>query len=133
ESCQVLLREPRGHFDRYVWTFSKGAPNKNEVPVDTALRETREEMARSPEIIGHIPGVFEGGNTSSANYFYLMFDDDPSHDPAAKFGWETNAVRWASHEKARELISESTNEGGRGRDLETLEAAYREFERLKPA
>src|SRR5437879_10429948 len=40
---RVLLREPTGHYDRYVWTFSKGRPEPGESPEDTAIRETREE------------------------------------------------------------------------------------------
>ncbi|MGH9919337.1 MAG: NUDIX hydrolase, partial [Nitrososphaerales archaeon] len=33
---QVLLREPKDHFDGYVWTFPKGAPDMDEHPVETA-------------------------------------------------------------------------------------------------
>jgi len=129
---EVLLREPKNHFDGFHWTFSKGAPNKEEHPVVTALRETFEETGHKPEIIGHVPGVFRGGNTASANYFYVMLDNDDVVDRTAMDqNGETNDVRWVSEEEAHQLISMSTNSAGRDRDLRTLEAAYREFERLR--
>ncbi len=130
----VLLREPKNHFGGFHWTFSKGAPDKvkDKHPVDTAIRETLEETGHRPEIIGHVRGVFQGGVMGSANYFYVMLDRDGIVDTTAmERNGETNAVRWVSKEEAHRLISESTDEGGRDRDLRTLQAAYDEFERLK--
>ena len=44
---EILLREPRNHFDGYVWTFPKGRPEKEqrpgETPEETAFREVLEE------------------------------------------------------------------------------------------
>jgi 8-oxo-dGTP diphosphatase len=130
EQGQVLLREPANHFGGYVWTFSKGQRNLEEHPVDTALRETLEETGYQPEIIGHVPGTFRGGLTKSANCFYLGFDTNGQVDPrAVKRNKETQAIQWATHAAAMDLIS-LTTDSGRCRDLRTLAAAYAEFEGL---
>ena len=127
---QVLLREPAGHFGGYVWTFSKGHANKGEHPVDTALRETREETGYSPLIIGHVPGTFRGGSQNSANNFYLAFDaNGPVDRKAVERNKETWAVCWASYEEAVKLLSKTTDTG-RERDLKTLAAAYVEYDRI---
>jgi 8-oxo-dGTP pyrophosphatase MutT (NUDIX family) len=131
---EVLLREPMNHFDGYHWTFAKGKPDKDEHSVDTALRETLEETGHRPEIIGHIPEVFRGGNVGAANYFYVMLDHGGIVDRTAMDrNGETNDLRWVSREEARRLISETTNSSGRARDLRILDAAYNEFERLTSA
>lgn len=119
---EVLLREPTGHFDGYVWTFSKGRGNAGEHPVDTALREVLEETGCRPAVVGHVPGVFTGGRVGSHNYFYLMHDATGELDESAR-DRETSAVRWAGIDEARGLIGMTTNSGGRARDLATLEAA----------
>ena len=126
EDGEVLLREPAGHFDGYVWTFAKGASLSGEHPVETALREVREETGCDPMVIGHVPGVFTGGVVGSHNYFYVMVQIGNRTDEfAMRRDGETASIRWASYDDARELVSLSTNTGGRKRDLATLEAAYK--------
>jgi 8-oxo-dGTP diphosphatase len=127
---QVLLREPMNHYGGFHWTFSKGAPDPHEAPVETALRETLEETGYRPAIVGHVPGAFQGGVMGSYNYFYVMLNDSVFDEAAMKKNGETNAVCWVSEEEARGLIAESTDQGGRQRDLATLEAAFVEFRRL---
>ena len=124
---RVLLREPLNHYDGYVWTFSKGKPDIGERPVDTARRETLEETGYLGEIVGHVPGVFKGGVTGSANYFYLMRvrEDAVVDSSVRETNGETASVRWVEPDEARALISQSTNFGGRERDLEILDAAVR--------
>jgi len=130
EDGQVLLREPANHFGGYWFTFSKGRAEKGEHPVDTALRETLEETGYKPDIIGHIPKTFIGGSMNSANNFYLAFDTQGQVDPkAVERNKETWSIRWATHEEAVKLIDKTTD-SGRKRDLETLHAAYEEFEKI---
>jgi 8-oxo-dGTP pyrophosphatase MutT (NUDIX family) len=125
---RVLLREPSGHFDDYHWTFAKGASNPGEHPVDTALRETREEMGHCPVIIGHLRGAFSGSRVGATAYYYLMLDSNGMVDPEAmQRNRETNNVRWATYQQAKELISQTTNSGGRARDLKTLDTAFKEW------
>ena len=40
---------------------------------------------------------------------------------------ETSTLRWATEDEAKSLIKQSTNRGGRDRDLEILEAAFRVY------
>ena len=114
---RVLLREPRGHFDGYVWTFPKGRPEAGETPAEAALRETLEETGVPAEIQEKIPGIFPGGITE--NVYFLM---RPSGEAVAP-GKETASLRWAKPEEARTLISETTNPTGKRRDLAVLEKA----------
>lgn len=125
EAGEVLLREPAGHFDGYVWSFPKGASLSGEHPAETALREVREETGCDPVLVGHVPGTFTGGVVGSHNYFYVMQQTGSRFDEAVvRRDGETASVRWASYDDARKLISLSTNIGGRKRDLATLDAAY---------
>jgi 8-oxo-dGTP diphosphatase len=118
---RVLLREPKNHFDGYVWTFPKGRPNHGESPERAALREVLEESGVNARIIGQVPGSFEGGITE--NFYYLMRPVTTGHP----LDDETEAVRWATPEEAKTLIARTTNSTGRRRDLKVLEAAVLEF------
>ena len=74
--ARVLLREPSSHFDGYHWTFPKGASEPGEHPVDTALREVFEETGHRPDVVGHVPGAFRGGQHSVIEL--LLRDARPS-------------------------------------------------------
>ena len=43
EDGKILLREPKGHYGGYVWTFPKGRADEGESAREAALREVREE------------------------------------------------------------------------------------------
>lgn len=118
---RVLLREPKNHYDGYVWTFPKGRPNPGENPEEAALREVLEESGVTAEIVGQVPGSFMGGTTE--NFYYLMRPVTTGHP----LDDETAQVRWATHEEAKALIAKTTNATGRKRDLEVLEAAVLAF------
>lgn len=129
---RVLLREPRDHYDGYHWTFPKGTPEAGERAVDTALREVWEETGYRAVVVGHVPGAFTGGFTVSVNCFYLMRPTDgPVDQEVVLADGETWAVRWATRHEAGLLIAESTNAGGRQRDLDTLEAAFEAHRRTR--
>jgi 8-oxo-dGTP diphosphatase len=116
---KILLREPRNHFDGYVWTFPKGRKNPGETREVTALREVLEETGVKAEIKERLPGVHEGGTTENI-YFLMSFVED-----TGKFDRETQSVRWVTPEEAKDLISMTTNQTGRKRDLRVLEEALR--------
>lgn len=131
---RVLLREPRHHYGGFVWTFPKGGPEGDEHPAATALRETWEETGLSPEIVGHLSGVFRGSAVASSNYFYVMYvDRDDLPDEAVSDKPETASLRWVHPDAAPALLSRTTEPEGRARDLRTLEAAVGEFGRLVAA
>lgn len=114
---KVLLREPGGHFDGYVWTFAKGRPNPGETPEEAAPREVQEETGVRARIVREIPGAFDGGTTR--NRYFLMSPVDQVAGPLH----ETSSVRWVTPEEARALIGLTRNVAGRQRDLAVLEAA----------
>ena len=123
EYSRVLLREPKGHFGGYVWTFAKGGADPRESPEEAALREVREETGIEAEIVAEVPGWFVG--TTSDTQFFVMrpiVDHSDFHE-------ETASVRWVSFEEAAGLISRTHSKTGKARDLEILaaaQAAYRE-------
>jgi 8-oxo-dGTP pyrophosphatase MutT (NUDIX family) len=124
---RVLLREPTNHFDNYVWTFAKGAPDGDETPQQTALREVREETGVEAEIVGLVPGVFEGGTGTTV--FFLMAR--VAEEPLAKAKRETSQIRWATQDEAKALIALTTNPIGRKRDPAVLEAAFTEWRKRR--
>jgi 8-oxo-dGTP pyrophosphatase MutT (NUDIX family) len=118
ERGHVLLREPAGHFDGYVWTFPKGRPEPGESGEEAALREVREETGVVARIVRPVPGDFAGGTTSNRYYLMEPVDLGGEPDPA-----ETSAVCWVDPDQARVLLARTTNSTGLRRDLAVLEAA----------
>ena len=125
-SCgQVLLREPAGHYKGDVWTFAKGKPALGESPQQTALREVLEETGYRAAITAKIPGSFDGKSTS--NEYFLMI---PVKD-TREFDGETQAIRWATGEEARQLIQLNRKQSRRRRDLRVLKLALALFRYLE--
>lgn len=114
---RVLLREPKGHFGLYVWTFPKGGPEEGETPEETAVRETQEETGLGVEVLERIPGSFSG--TTSDNVYFLMRPTGQVGEPDD----ETATLRWATPDEARDLIRMTKTPEGVKRDLDVLEAA----------
>lgn len=128
---RFLLREPAGHFDGYRWTFAKGGlDHEAEKPTKAALREVAEETGIKGEILGYVPGEHkipaQGDYKGSSNYYFLMKSAGASVLPQ---DMETASTKWASYEDAKKLISQTTNPHGRTRDLNVLEAAYKEIQK----
>ena len=120
---RILLREPKKHYDNYVWTFPKGRPKEMQKPgetqEETALREFLEETGVKAEIKERLPSVYEGGTTETIFFLMSLIED------TGKFDGETQSVRWVTAEEAKDLISMTTNPMGRKRDLRVLEEALR--------
>ena len=124
KSGQVLLVEPSGHFDGYVWTFPKGRPNPGETAEEAALREVLEESGVFARIVGLSPKVYNGGTTQ--NLYFLM-------RPVAETGnWsaETHSVRWVTPLEAADMIGKTTNPDGKLRDIAVLHDALELMGRL---
>lgn len=113
----MLLRKPRGEFDGYAWTFTKGRPDPGESEEEAALREAQEETGHTCEIVARVPGSFAGSITS--NVYFVMRSTGKNGEPDC----ETEAVRWATPKEAAKLIGETRNVKGRQRDLRVLRAA----------
>ena len=126
-SSQVLLREPAGRYKGDVWTFAKGKPDFGETPEETAVREVLEETGYRAEIAMKIPGSFDGARTS--NEYFLMF---PVED-TKQFDAETQSIRWATGEEARQLIQLNQKPNRRRRDLRVLKLALALFRSVQSA
>lgn len=114
---RVLLREPRGHYYGYVWTFPKGKPDPGESPKDAAARELREETGVVARVLTPVPGVFSSADSDTVFFLMALEQETGEVDP------ETERICWATPEEARAMLSQTTNEAGRTRDIEALEAA----------
>lgn len=114
---RVLLREPIGHLDGYVWTWPKGRPEKGENPAQTALREVLEETGYRARIIGVLPKVYVG--TTRTNAFFLM---EPVGEQGPVIN-ETAQTRWANYEEACRLFKLNKHATGRKRDRAILDDA----------
>jgi 8-oxo-dGTP pyrophosphatase MutT (NUDIX family) len=126
-SGEVLLREPAGHHKGDRWTFAKGKPEPGESPEQTAVREVLEETGYLAEIVTKIPGAFAGSRTCN-EYFLMLPIENTRH-----FSAETQAVRWATVEEARQLIRLNLKPKRRKRDLRVLKLALALFRSLGPA
>jgi 8-oxo-dGTP pyrophosphatase MutT (NUDIX family) len=120
DAGRVLLREPRGHYGGYTWTFAKGRAEHGERPEAAALREVREETGIEARIVGRIPGRFAGDTTTTV--FFLM---QPVRDHGDFDRAETSAVAWLDPDEARARIGTSRSSRGRTRDLSVLDSALR--------
>lgn len=121
---RVLLRKPTGEFDNYVWTFPKGRGKRGTTPEQTAIREVLEETGYRAEIIGRVPGSFEGGTGTNEYFVMHPIADRVPFDPL-----ETEAVEWVSYSDAVEYIKKTRNPIGRDRDLAVLRAAIVAYEK----
>lgn len=117
---KVLVREPKGHFGGYVWTWPKGTPDKGETPEQTALREVREETGYQGRIVGVLPLAYKGTGASTSA-FYLMA---PEGEPRKFKKDETVQVRWVSFAEAAELFKLNHSWEARSRDRQILDDAY---------
>ena len=115
---QVLLMEPKDHFDGYAWTFPKGRPRAGETPEATAIREVYEETGVRARIERPMPGTFEGGTTLTTYFLMSMVRD------TKQFGNETQSVKWATEDEAEQMLGQTTNVKGRERDLKVLIAGF---------
>lgn len=124
DAGQVLLVEPRDHFDGYVWTFPKGRPKKGESAEGCAVREVMERTGVMARVVAEIPGRFAGGTTS--NQYFLMksgtFTTLPTNPKIV-------GSRWAGYAEARALIRKSLTPTGMERDLAVLDAAHLAWQR----
>ncbi len=123
-SGEVLLREPAGHYKGDIWTFAKGRPEAGEAPEHTAVREVLEETGLRAEIVAKIPGSFETSRTISEYFLMVPLED------TKQFDGETQAIRWAPIEEARQLILLNEKPKRRRRDLRVLKLAFALFQAL---
>lgn len=124
---RVLLREVKGHYDGYVWTFPKGRPDPDETPRRTAWREVFEETGVRARLLRPLFPSFPGGTTVTHHFLMLA---DPKQVDLSFSSDETASLRWATEAEACALIKQTTNSQGRARDLAVLRAA---FDALPPA
>jgi 8-oxo-dGTP pyrophosphatase MutT (NUDIX family) len=125
DNGNVLLREPSNHYDNYVWTHAKGKQEPGYTPYETALKEAKEETGHDVEIIGLVPGAYQGG---SGTTYYLLGKAKGKPGPTDT---ETQQIKWFNPDEAKEAIKQTTNDKGRMRDLQVLDAAMAELKKIQ--
>lgn len=126
EQGRVLLRKPTGEYGGYVWTWPKGGADPQEHPIDTLTREVEEETGHKIQIIGFVPGGFEGDTTNT----WFAIARSVAYDPAM-MGWETERIEWATAQEAETMIEQTRTAKGKKRDLEVLNRALDEYRKLQ--
>lgn len=116
---KVLLKEPKGHFGGYAWTFPTGSCHAGETPEEAVVREVEEETGIVGRIEQRMPGAFESETTLNS-YFLMDFERETDWQDI-----ETLRVRWANEEEAEKLIGMTTVPAFREHDLAVLRLAYR--------
>lgn len=117
DAGRVLLVEPKGHFDGYVWTFPKGRPEPGESAERAAVREVLEESGVEARVVAAIPGEYEGGTTRNVYFLMALVAD------SGEVGDESQSRRWVTPAEAEQLLGLTQNAIGRARDLAVLRDA----------
>ena len=105
----LLVHRPR--YDD--WTFPKGKAEPGESDEECALREVAEEARLDCELVRELPSTsYTDGKGRPKRVRYWLMESGGEPGPAN----EVDAVRWASRDEARRLLSYD-------RDLPVLDAA----------
>ena len=103
EEGHVLMRHVANGFDGEGWTWPKGRPEAGETLEAAALREVLEETGIRAEIVGALPGAWEGTATVTRYWRMRRVEDTGSFDTA-----ETDAIAWVTPDEARHRIRTTT-------------------------
>jgi ADP-ribose pyrophosphatase YjhB (NUDIX family) len=114
---QVLLVEPKNHYDGEVWVFPKGQHDQA-TPGQTAVKEAGEEAGHNVELTGALPQPFDSAGATKYAYFVAK---STGENPAL-MDQETASTKWVDIDKAHELLSQSTKLSAKERNLKVLDA-----------
>ncbi len=107
---RVYIRKVAGGYGGYLWSFAKGRVEPGLTLEENALKELREEMGLEARIVG-VLGDYPGDTGTTR--FYI----GEATGSLTDFGPETEEVRVASYDEARELLN-------RDRDKKVLDDLY---------
>ena len=104
QAGQVLLIEPKNHFDGYVWTFPKIRRRANESLDVTALRATKEKGGVEPVTVDHLDHTYGGTAGGSMSFYSVMVHNDRQSIPTSS---HVASTIWAKPDEARGLIKKT--------------------------
>jgi 8-oxo-dGTP pyrophosphatase MutT (NUDIX family) len=123
DAGRVCMRRVAGNFDGEGWTWAKGRPDAGESLEAAALREVREELGITAEIVGALPGEHRGSTTVTRYWRMRAVTDHGDFDRK-----ETEAVEWVTPDEARRRIRTTTRSATKvARDLAVLDAAVADW------
>ena len=118
-TTKVLLINMYGSAGGTHWTFPKGRPEEGETPLETAVRETKEEVGvaidlvdESKEFTLYYEFMYEGAKIEKHVTYFLCTVHSPAivikEDEVKEAGWYTipGARRRLTHDVARRLLDE---------------------------
>ena len=104
----TVLIEKQKHQDERIWSFPKGHQNSGETDIETAIRETREEIGLEVKITDKNPitmkYLIHQGTTEKTVILFLA----QLVNPKAKIAIQEEDVeeaRWVSFEKVEDILT----------------------------
>ena len=109
----AVLIEKQKHNEERLWSFPKGHQEAGETNVETALRETKEEVGLDVDIIDNQPIIMKypihDGTAEKTVYLFIAKLSD-KNSPIVIQEAEVEEARWVPFSKVDELLTfESSN------------------------
>jgi len=123
---RVLLVQPANGFGGYKWTFPKRSAQEGVAPEQTAINAGLIETGHSVRIIKKIPGLFKRG--SAVSEYFLAESLGRAASPSSE---TAKCECFSILATAESAILESSNIGGRERDVSVRKAAEDVFFHLE--
>ena len=104
----TVLIEKQKHQDERIWSFPKGHQNSGETDIETAIRETREEIGLEVKITDKNPitmkYLIHQGTTEKTVILFLAQLVNPKAKIAIQEE-EVEEARWVSFEKVEDILT----------------------------
>ena len=106
---KVLLVQAISHEGDLIWGFPKGHQEKGETKIETALRETKEEVGLDVAITSDKPFevsyLIRYNSVQKYVYFFLAKPKNPQQAPVPQPG-EIEQIKWVDFKEADRLLTQ---------------------------
>lgn len=119
DAGQLLLLEPKGHYQVVSATFPKVQIGDSESADKALARCLRKKVGTEPESIFPVPGLWSTGQSRTKFFTGLLLPDQGGLNPPSPW---VQASHWCDPDRAKDRLLESKNSDSKKRDLGVLEA-----------
>ena len=104
---KVLILRPSGYGNK-IWSVPKGKIEKDEMPIDAAIRETEEEAGIKTDKDKLISlGIQTYKNKKKKVHLFLIKVEELDDDYIPNLNWENDKFLWIDLEQSMKLIHEA--------------------------